>query len=179
MQWVADQGRRLGLAVSPLYTLAGLLWGATEGVYFGVGLQTGFVLTALGLGLTAYFALLKKPSDRAPVTLLVWSVSLLLVAIMREVIRVASLERFGYRVADYPYILDWGSILIFAVTTIAGVSVVTYMVLVLYQSGGAKGDVENAVSPKVERFGSIATGMLGGWFAFFIVLGLYSTFYLK
>ncbi len=38
---------------------------------------------------------------------------------------------------------------------------------------------EGSVSPRVERFGSIATGMLGAWFAFFILVGLYTTFFLK
>jgi len=57
-----------------------------------------------------------------------------------------------------------------------GVTVVTYLALVLYQSGGMKRD--GSVSPRVERFGSIATGMLGAWFAFFILVGLYTTFFL-
>jgi hypothetical protein len=113
---------------------------------------------------------------QAPRTLLVWFVSLITVGVVREAIRAVSLERFGYRVSEYPYIMDWGSILIFGVTTIIGVAVVTYLALVLYQSGGTKRD--GSVSPRVERFGSIATGMLGAWFAFFILVGLYTTFFL-
>ena len=74
-------------------------------------------------------------------------------------------------------IVDWGSILIFGVTTIIGVAVVTYLALVLYQSGRTKRD--GSVLPRVEQFGSIATGMLGAWFAFFILVGRYTSFFLK
>jgi hypothetical protein len=177
MQWVAGRGRLIGLVVSPLYALAGLLWAATEGVEFGIGIPLGVALTTLGLALTGYFFFLKQPMQQAPRTLLVWFVSLITVGVVREAIRAVSLERFGYRVSEYPYIMDWGSILIFGVTTIIGVAVVTYLALVLYQSGGTKRD--GSVSPRVERFGSIATGMLGAWFAFFILVGLYTTFFLK
>jgi len=82
--------------------------------------------------------------------------------------------------AFYHGIAEWGSILVSgvtAITTIVGVAVVTYLALVLYQSGRTKRD--GSVSPRVEQFGSIATGMLGAWFAFFILVGLYTTFFLK
>jgi len=45
------------------------------------------------------------------------------------------------------------------------------------ESGGTKRD--GSMSLRVERFGSIATGMQGAWFAFFILVGLYTTFFLK
>lgn len=108
MQWVARQGRLIGLVVSPLYTLAGLLWAATEGVEFGIGIPLGVALTSLGLALTSYFFFLKQPMQHAPRTLLVWFASLMTVGVVREVIRAVSLERFGYRVSEYPYIIDWG-----------------------------------------------------------------------
>jgi hypothetical protein len=47
----------------------------------------------------------------------------------------------------------------------------------LYQSGRTKRD--GSVLPRVEQFGSIATGMLGAWFAFFILVGRYTSFFLK
>lgn len=177
MNWVANRGRWLGLAVSPLYAVAGLLWAATEGVEFGIGVPVGVALATVGLALTGYFFVLKQPMQHAPRTLLVWIVSLLTVGVVRESIRAVSLARFGYSVSNYPYIMVWGSILLFGVTTLVGVAVVTYLALVLYQSGGTKRDTR--VSPRVERFGSIATGMLGAWFAFFILVGLYTTFMLK
>ncbi|ACL25538.1 hypothetical protein [Chloroflexus aggregans] len=177
MQWVAELGRRLGLVISPLYAMTGLLWAATEGRAFGIGLPLGIVLPALGTGLTAYFFVLKQPLRHAPRSLLVWIGTLLSVGVIREVIRAVSLARFGYSVAEYPYRIDWGSVVIFSVTTVVGVMVISYLVLVLYRSGGGNGDTQP--SPRVERFGAIATGMLGAWFGFFLLVGLYATFFLK
>ncbi|MGB9739819.1 hypothetical protein [Chloroflexus sp.] len=71
MQWVAELVRRLGLVISPLYAIAGLLWAMTEGRAFGIGLMLGIILPALGTGLTAYFFVLKQPLRHAPRSLLV------------------------------------------------------------------------------------------------------------
>lgn len=177
MQWVAGVGRQLGLVISPLYALTGLLWAATEGVEFGIGWQTGTVLGAVGIALTVYFLILRRPMYDAPRTLLIWIGTLLIVGMVREAIRAVSLARFGYSVASYPYIFDWGSILVFAGTTVVGIAVLAYLVMVIYQSGGAKRDA--SISPRVDRLGAIATGMLGAWFGFFLLVGLYTTLFLK
>jgi hypothetical protein len=174
--WTGDLGRKLGLLISPLYALFGLIWALTEGPEFGVTLIIALPLVLLGLLLTAYFAYLRQPASKGPLSLAIWLGSLLVVAIVREVIRVASLARYGYSVADYPYRFDWGSILVFSVTTIVGVMVVLYLSLVLYQANASK---EGTVSPRVEKLGKIATGMLGAWFGFFFLVGLYSVLFLR
>jgi hypothetical protein len=61
---------------------------------------------------------------------------------------------------------DWASVLVFALTSIVGMSVIAYLALVLYDSG--KGEVR----PWVEKLGRISIGMLGAWLALFILLGL-------
>ncbi|ACL24913.1 hypothetical protein [Chloroflexus aggregans] len=177
IQWVANLGRKLGLVISPIYALAGLLWAMTEGVEFGIGWQVGITLVGIGVALTGYFFWLRQPIRHAPRTLLVWIGTLVVVGMVREAIRVVSLARFGYSVATYPYAFDWGSIIVFTVTTIVGVAVLAYLIMVMYQSGGVKRDAQ--ISPRVERLGTIATGMLGAWFGFFLLVGLYATFLLR
>lgn len=177
LSWVAGIGRRLGLIVSPLYALFGLLWALTEGAEFGLTLPIGAALGLLGAALTVYFWRLRQPAAQAPQALGVWLASLLLVASVREGIRSVSLARFGYSVSEYPYMIDWGSVAMFGVTTVVGVAVIAYLILVLYQSGlSAAGQ---AASAGVERLGRVATSMLGAWFAFFLLLGLYATFVLR
>jgi len=95
---------------------------------------------------------------------------------VREVIRAASLARYGYNVANYPYQLDWGSIVVFSATTIVGVVVVLYLSLVIYQANASK---EGTVSLRVEQLGKVATGLLGAWFGFFLLMGLYAVFFLR
>lgn len=173
---LAELGRKLALVVSPIYGATGLVWALTEGVEFGVVALIAVPVVVLGAVLTAYFAMLKQPAAKAPLSLVLWLVSLLVVAVVREGIRVASMARFGYSIAEYPYRIDWGSILVFGVTTVVGVMVILYLILVLYQANASK---EGQVSARVERLGRIATGMLGAWFGFFFLLGAYSYFVLR
>ncbi len=177
MQWVANQGRWLGIAVSPLYAITGLGWALSEGAEFGLSIPLLVVLPVLGIGLTIYFLLLRQPMQHAPRSLFIWLGTLLTVSVVREMIRAASLARFGYSVADYPYRIDWGSIIVFSVTTVVGLMIVIYLALVLYRVGG--GNQSTQPSARVERFGAIATAMLGAWFGFFLLVGLYTTFFLK
>ncbi|PJF47613.1 MAG: hypothetical protein D6709_07225 [Chloroflexi bacterium] len=176
LHWLAALGRTMALVVSPLYGLTGLAWAVTEGPEFGATTLIAVPLVAIGIALTIYFLRLKQPAIRAPLSLGVWLLAVFGVAIVREAVRVASLARYGYTLADYPYHFDWGSILVFGVTTIVGVMVVLYLILVLYQANASQ---EGTVSLRVERLGKVATGMLGAWFGFFVLMGLYSTFVLR
>jgi len=176
LSWAAELGRKLGLLTSPVYALTGLLWALTEGPEFGVTLAIALPLMILGVLLTAYFARLRQPTNQGPRLLVIWLAGLLVVAVVREVIRAASLARYGYNVADYPYQLDWGSIVVFIATTIVGVVVVLYLSLVIYQANASK---EGTVSLRVEQLGKVATGLLGAWFGFFLLMGLYAVFFLR
>lgn len=176
LSWAAELGRKLGLLTSPVYALTGLLWALTEGPEFGVTLAIALPLMILGVLLTAYFARLRQPTNQGPRLLVIWLAGLLVVAVVREVVRAASLARYGYNVADYPYQLDWGSIVVFIATTIVGVVVVLYLSLVIYQANASK---EGTVSLRVEQLGKVATGLLGAWFGFFLLMGLYAVFFLR
>ena len=175
LNWVAELGRKLAVVVSPLYALVGLAWALTEGPEFGVA-WVAAPLTALGIALMGYFIWLRNQPQRGPLSVLIWLLGLLVVAIVREALRAASLARFGYTIANYPYHLDWGSVIVFAVTTVVGVAIITYLALVIYQSQASP---DGQVSLRVERLGRIATGMLGAWFGFFLLVGLYTLLVLR
>ncbi len=177
LDWTAGVGRRIGLWVAPLYGVFGLLWAFTEGPEFGLTAFIAVVAIVLGIGLFAFFWLQNKQPVRAGAKALgVWALALVVVAVTREVIRAVSLGRFNYSVANYPYIIDWGSVIMFGVTSVVGVSVVTYLIMVIYQSGLS---ADGTVSAKAEGFGRVATAMLGAWFGFFVLIGLYSSLFLR
>ncbi|MFV0307243.1 MAG: hypothetical protein ACK5OX_05835 [Desertimonas sp.] len=173
--WVAENGRRLGAVIAPMYAVAGVLWAFTQGGDYDMGTEVGVSLAVLGLGLTMYFGTLRNPAQHARRSLLIWFAALVVVATIRELIRSRALEQFGYRVADYPYAVDWGTVILFTTTTVVGTSILTYLALVLYEAGVGDGQV----SRRVNRFGRFATGMLGAWFGFFLLLGLYTAIVLN
>jgi hypothetical protein len=172
LEWVGSLGRRLGLVLSPLYALAGAGWALTEGQSFDVALPVGLALGGLGAALTAGFWMVKDPIHRAPRLLSGWFASLLVVAITREAIRAVALNQFGYSVADYPYMINWGSVLLFLVTTVAGCAAVAYFILVMFQAGLRSGG--GPISARVETLGRVAFALLGAWFGFFLLLGLFT-----
>jgi hypothetical protein len=177
LHWTAGIGRRIGLGVAPLYGVFGLFWAFTEGPEFGLTMFIAGVALVLSVGLFAFFwSQAKQPVQAGARALGVWALALLVVATTREVIRAVSLNRFDFSVANYPYIIDWGSVLMFGVTSVVGVSVVTYLIMVIYQSGLS---ADGTVSVRAERFGRVATAMLGAWFGFFVLVGLYSSLFLR
>ena len=175
LPWVAQRGRRLGIVAGPLYALAGLGWALTQGDEFGVAVPVAVTTVVLGLVVTIAFVLVRDPQRYARRLLAVWFGALGSVAVLREVVRTAALGEFDYSVADYPYLINWGSVLLFLVTTVVGTAILVYLALVLYQSGLNSG----RISRRVDRLGKVATAMLGGWFAFFLGLGLVAVFVLN
>lgn len=172
LRWVGGLARRVGLVASALYGVAGLGWALTEGRSFDVALPLGVTLTVLSVALFAAFYFVRDPARRAPRLLWAWLAGLLVVAVTRETIRATILGRFGYKVSNYPYILDWGSVTLFAVTTVAGGAVIVYFAMVLFQAGLTRDG--GPISMRVERLGRTAFAMLGAWFGFFLLLGAYT-----
>lgn len=177
LDWTANLGRRIALWVVPFYWLAGMGWAMTQGRQFGIHGPMEIWFTVLAIALFLFYRGLRNPVAQAPQALLVWLAALLNAGIIREVVRTVSLGRFDYRVADYPWQFDWGAVVIFAGTTVVGITVLAFLIGVLYASGQKSQGVQ--VSPALERLGSVSIGMLGAWFGFFLLMGVYATFFLK
>ncbi|MGQ9657910.1 MAG: hypothetical protein ACUVV1_08405 [Fimbriimonadales bacterium] len=158
-------GKRLAMVAAPLLWVTGMAWAFTQGRQFGLHIVMALVFTLMALMIREGFRNLDALTGGVR-ALGIWMLSLLGIGTVREVIRATSVARFNYRVAEYPFVWDWASVLVFALTSVVGVAVIAYLVLVLYDSG--KGEVR----PWVEKLGKISIGMLGAWLAFFILLGL-------
>ena len=94
-----------------------------------------------------------------------------LLAVWREVIRIAHLSPFGYRVGDYPVHADWPSMLLFFSTLIGvGGLVAGYYLTLIYQSGRTQGMY--VASRSVSRLGTAAVVVLAVWIAVFFAYGI-------
>ena len=171
LTWVAGLSRRLGIIASVLYGGVGIAWAVTEGADYDLTAPMAIALGGVGLAMAAFFAAHRDPVGIGRRALGAWFASLAVVAVIREVIRATALSRFNYDVGSYPYRVDWGSVAMFTVTTIVGVSIITYMVMVLFQSGIGAGE---RIPRGIDRLGRISTAMLGAWFAFFLLVGVYA-----
>ncbi|MFN4073262.1 MAG: hypothetical protein ACK4G4_07605 [Thermus sp.] len=152
-----------------LFGAFGLLWAFTQGRELGLAVPVALV--ALVVAALFYLHADKARRERALSTLGLYLAALLVVAVLREGIRVAVLGRMGYSALQYPFVWDWGSIIYFVVTALAAVPVIVYLAQVLYYSATRR---EGADPPaKVEAFGDLGVRLLVGWFLFYFALGIY------
>lgn len=152
-----------------LFAGFGLLWAFTQGRE--LGLSVPVALVALLVGALFYLHARTAKGEGALGTLGMYLGALLLVALLREGMRMAVWGRLGYSVLGYPFVWDWGSILFFLATGVAAIPVIVYLAQVLYTSGARREGADP--SPRVERFGDLGVRLLVGWFLFYFALGLY------
>jgi hypothetical protein len=94
-----------------------------------------------------------------------------LLAVWREVIRIAHLRPFGYNIADYTVHMDWPSTLLFFSTLIGvGGLVGGFYLTTLYRAGRVAGLY--TADRGVARLGSGAVAVLIVWIAVFFIYGI-------
>lgn len=97
--------------------------------------------------------------------------SLALLAIWREVIRIAYLAPFSYSAGQYTVHADWPSLALFTLTILGiGGLVGGFYLRLLYQAGRTQGVYQ--ASPGMARMGSAAVGVLAVWVAVFFAYGI-------
>lgn len=96
---------------------------------------------------------------------------LLLLALWREVIRIAHLRPFGYDIATYTVHVDWPSTLLFFATfTGVGGLVGGFYLTLLYRAGRVQGIY--TADRTTARLGTAAVAILGVWIAVFFAYGI-------
>jgi len=163
-------GQRLatwGFAVSLLPLLA---WQFANPA--GTGLiahPVGWVLFA-ATGAMALWSWRLSPKVHGYVPLAGGVVVLTLLALWREIVRIANLKPFNYSITNYTVHYDPSMILFFL--TLAGVGglVGPFYLALLYRSGRVHGQYTADVS--VSRLGTIAVAVLAIWMVVFLVYGV-------
>ncbi len=149
LAWQASHPLALGLWKHPLGWVL-LLWCVALAVWIRrkpLLVQEGFLATGAGLGLLGVLA--------------VW----------REVIRIAHLAPLGYSVTDYPVHADWPSLALFLLTLLGtGGLVGGFYLRLLYQAGRSVGLY--TADKTTARMGTLAVGVLAVWIMVFFAYGI-------
>ena len=96
---------------------------------------------------------------------------LAVLALWREIVRIAHLKPFGYDISNYVVHIDWPSTLLFFSTFIGVGGVVGgFYLTLLYQAGRVQG--QYSASRFVSRLGTGAVAILGVWIAVFFIYGI-------
>lgn len=168
--WVGRTGAKLALFFTFLQAIAGLWWLLSlpgELVFMG----NPFFLVGAGFGVL--LLVLLYVAQQSPITYAVPSglgafVAVFAMSYAREALRMGYLGRFAYSIFQYHMNVDWGSTLLFLLTFLMGLVIISYLVSVAYQSGRAAGPYE--ASPSMQRLGSFSIALLLAWLV--VVAGL-------
>jgi len=170
LQWVGQTGAKLALLFTFIQAIVGLWWlFSLPGELAFMGSPFFLVGAALGvLLLVILYAAQKSPVTYAVPSSLGAFVAVFGMSYAREALRMGYLGRFGYSIFQYRTNVDWGSTLLFLVTFLMGLVIISYLVSVAYKSGRTAGPYE--ASPSMHRLGSICIALLLAWLV--VVAGL-------
>lgn len=175
LQWIAEKGRSLASVFTMIQVVAGLWWILVVPGEFRFYMNIFFVLgVLLAVVLLIQFILAKKNPIRSAVhTALTAFVTILVMSIARESLRMNYLGKYGYSIYDYKLNIDWGSFALFLATFLLGMSILSYFISIVWKSGKVRGEYES--SECHVRWGNISIALLIAWIVIVAGFGIYVT----
>ncbi len=137
LAWAAKLGLGLARYAVIATALIGIWWLIGLPAEFSFmtehSLIAGYVLAVLLIVLL--FKAQQDPFGYAPIAAALSLLTLLVMSVTRESLRLSYLKPFGYSVYDYPTTVDWGSTSLFLVTFLFGIVVVAYLLMIAFKAG--------------------------------------------
>ncbi|MEN3047083.1 MAG: hypothetical protein ABDH49_08975 [Candidatus Hydrothermales bacterium] len=130
------------------------------------------VLLSLILAFFLYKNLREKKVDLKVITILSL-LTLFFMSYSRESLRTAYLSQFDYSIFNYKVNLDIGSLLLFLLTFIMGLVVISFLIYVPYRAGKTKGIY--SPTEKVYNWGKIVISLMIIWLIVMVILGIFIT----
>lgn len=171
LAWAGKTGARMAFIFSLIQAIAGVWWLLVLPGEFNFILHPLFLL-ALIMGILLLFVLYfarKNPLKFALPSFFTGFLTVLFMSLAREALRMNYLQRSGYSIYEYKLNIDWGSTLLFFLTFLMGLVVITYLLSVAYRSGRTSGTY---TAPEVmHRWGKLVIGLLILWLLVMVGLG--------
>ena len=137
LAWAAHLGLRLARYAAVAVALIGIWWLMMVPAEFGFmtdhSLIAGSLLTVLLIILL--FKAQSDPFGYAPIAAALSLLTILVMSVARESLRMSYLKPFGYAVRDYPVTVDWGSTMLFVATFVAGIGVIAWLLAIAFKAG--------------------------------------------
>jgi len=175
LDWAGRLGAKMAFHATTAEILTGLLWLLVipgelrfyANPFLHAGLLLGFAL--LGLLFMA------QRSDDAAQRLAIPAAAATFVTILemsaaREALRMAYLKRFDYSPFSHHLNLDWPSTALFFGTFALCLSVLAYLLTVVFSAGRVAGRFE--AGPRLQSWGRVSIGLLAAWIVVVVGLGV-------
>jgi hypothetical protein len=169
LEWVERLGAKLVLIFSLLQAIAGFLWLVSLPKELNFMTNPFFILALIvGLLFIAFlFYIQRHPSKWAIPVAVFLGVTVLIMSVAREALRMSYFGLVGYSFADYPVNLSLGSLVLFLLTFLMGLIVLYYTAVVAYRAG--KGIKEVGA----HELGRVSVILMWLWIVVMVILGLY------
>lgn len=174
LDWAGSVGSKLAL-------YGGLGWLSSHTLYilsvpseWGVKTNPITWLSVLGLLICAGVILVaqKNPAKFSIPSVLSSFLAILLVAVFREYLRMASVGRFGYSIYEYKLNLEWYSPLLFLGTTLTGLILYSYAWWMAYRAGRTQRGKVYEANETEHHLGDAAVFVVILWAIVWIGVGL-------
>lgn len=174
LDWAGKVGARFALYAGAGWIVAHILYVLTIPADWGAKGSVFTWLTLLGFLLVAgvVFAAQKNPAKMAIPSLVSGVVAVLLIAVFREYLRVASTARFGYSIYNYKMNLEFLSPLLFFGTLLTGLVLYAYAWWMAYQAGKTSKGKVYETSETEHHLGDASVFVVILWAIVFIGVGL-------
>jgi len=137
LAWLAGIGLRMARYAAIATALIGIWWLLELPSQFSFvtdhSLIAGYVLAILLI--MVLFKSGETPSPYAPIAGSLSLLTILVMSVSRESLRMSYLKPFGYSIYDYPMTVDWGSTLLFLGTFLLGMIIVAYLLTIAFKAG--------------------------------------------
>ncbi|MGC9110166.1 MAG: hypothetical protein ACP5HI_07990 [Caldimicrobium sp.] len=169
LNWVEKLGAKLILVSSLLQAAVGILWLITLPKELNFISNPYFILALIValLFIAFLFYMQKNPSQYAVPTALFLGITVFVMSIAREVLRMSYFGLVGYTFADYPVNYSVGSLVLFLLTFLMGLIVLYYVAIVAYRAG--KGIKEVGA----HQLGKVSVTLMWLWIIIMVILGIY------
>lgn len=173
-RWVAQKGVFLSLSGAFLWLAFHLAHAATLPNDWGVKSHLLTWLPLVGISIVIFVSILalKQPRKLALALSASLVVAALAMGVFREWLRVASVARFGYKLAEYKLNLEWLSPLLFFGTLATGILLYGYSWLMAYRVGRTSAGQVYQPSESELALGSLAVFVVSLWAVVFVGTGL-------
>lgn len=163
LEWVGKMGAKLAFIFSLIQAGAGFWWLLSLPPKFNF-MTNPFFLLALASAIALLAFLYKAQQDPVKNALPAFALAFVVVLLMstaREALRVLYLAEVNYSPYTYKVNLDWGSTILFFLTFLMGLVVISYQLAVAYFSGRISKVLEE--TPTLAKWGKVSILLLILW----------------
>ena len=171
LKYVSKKGANMAMIGTVLTVASGFWWAGIIPEDFHFMSNFFFVAGALGgIALLAYLAKTAlNPVKHAPHAAIAMFLVILIMCCAREALRMDYVAQAGYTIYDYKVNLNWGSTMLFLLTFLMGLYVMSFPAMVAFKVGRAEKDEVVTINPAIGKRSVI---MMIGWFVVVAGLGI-------